>query len=472
MNNNYEIKTITGVPGWVDNLGKADKVSEGADAYSLVPLVFRALRIRCNALSAMPFKLMQGKVEKKWDEVFISPLKDLLWKTEAALLLNGAAYWLAMDKGAKRLGAQWLNPFTMTVKAEQKETPEGTYQVEMSFIQKINGLQDKSFAREQITYFKEFGIKDDVQPGVSAARVALGDAKLMQFMVLFSSVFFEGGAMPVTVLGVDQSAPDAEVAKLTAFFRKVAMGIKNAFNIIPIKGMNGAVTVTKLTPDLNTLALDENRNQSIQNIAWAFEIPETMLTDAANYATANSQRRSFYEETVNPRADMVAETITKQFLPKGWTLVACPEEMSIFQTDESERAESLNQLVAAGVPLELAMDILGYTLDDEQIAKLTIDPVGPTQPAPQTDVVNPDLVKFQRKAVKHIGEAVTFESDTLDIAVIESIRAELPSCKSEDEVKTVFAKHCKKSDNKISDSESRIDRLLSQLEKECGITAQ
>ena len=47
-----------------------------------------------------------------------------------------------------------------------------------------------------------------------------------------------------------------------------------------------------------------------------------------------------------------------------------PESLSIYQEDEQERSASLASLRSAGVPLLLAMDILGYELSEEQRSEL------------------------------------------------------------------------------------------------------
>jgi len=53
------VKAITHVPGWLENTGASgtDRVSGTSSAYALVPLIFRAVRLRCDAISSVPIHL-------------------------------------------------------------------------------------------------------------------------------------------------------------------------------------------------------------------------------------------------------------------------------------------------------------------------------------------------------------------------------------------------------------------------------
>jgi len=91
-------------------------------------------------------------------------------------------------------------------------------------------------------------------------------------------------------------------------------------------------------------------------------VPLTMLeASAANYATADSDRQSFWRETVIPRLPKLADVLNEQLLgPLKYEIQFMPEQLDVMQADEAQRAGSLLQLTQAGVPLRAAMQILGY----------------------------------------------------------------------------------------------------------------
>jgi hypothetical protein len=148
--------------------------------------------------------------------------------------------------------------------------------------------------------------------------------------------------------------------------------------------------------------------------------------------------------------------------------------MDVFQAEESDRAGSLNQLVSAGVPLKLAMEILGYDLTEEQWDELESEPETPDAPimpmapidAPvtetppaQPDVIEPmapvddtpmmsvdtmkELEIWQRKAIRAFkasgSAAVEFTAEYLSAADVLCIGERLSECKDIDSIKRVFA---------------------------------
>jgi hypothetical protein len=129
----------------------------------------------------------------------------------------------------------------------------------------------------------------------------------------------------------------------------------------------------------------------------------------------------------------------------------------------------LQQLTGAGIPLKLAMEILGYDLTDEQWDALEPDvpePIAPvvveTQPAlpPPAEVIEPvdveeaptmrslsaaelkELQIWQRKAIKALKSGLSanceFTVECVDPVTAFGIYAALSSCHTIDEIKAVF----------------------------------
>lgn len=79
--------------------------------------------------------------------------------------------------------------------------------------------------------------------------------------------------------------------------------------------------------------------------------------------TASEHHRAFYEETVIPQAIVIRDAFNAQiFNPQGLELALDWQELDIFQEDENKRSQSLRQLTSAGVPLPMAMELLGFDL--------------------------------------------------------------------------------------------------------------
>jgi HK97 family phage portal protein len=434
------IKVITRIPGrseyWIVG-NDANKVETGTQSYNKVPLIRRAVDIRCNVLAGLPYHI-EGQNGNEIGWIFDQSFRDLLWRTEAALLLHGAAYWLKLSNSVIPKGAEFINPYTVKVKYENKE---------ITFVQEIKGEVVNRWAENEIVYFKEHNPTDDVQPGTPAAKVALNNSQMMHYITNFGVTFFEGGAMPVTMLGIEGNPSPDEIKKVENYFRRIATGIKNAFNVI---GLRGVISPQILTPPIDTLAMPELTEDAMSQIAWAFGLRKTLLTDAANLATAETDRRSFYTETVVPHAAQIAETINRQFYGGRAELRFNHQELDLFQNDEAERAQALVQLTNSGLPLKLAMEVLGYDLSDEQWAMVPdeTEPEQPTLvqlPMPETteNTRAIHLEQWQRKAINRLKNgdtaATPFESEAITGIERDKIAHALPLCSSEAEVKNLFS---------------------------------
>ena len=390
------VKAITHVPGWLENTGASgtDRVSGTSSAYALVPLIFRAVRLRCDAISSVPIHLysLRGGTETAWP--FATPLADLIWRTEAALLLTGGAYWLKLDNKVRTTDIQWLNPYSMEVRYQNGQ---------VIFAQSESAPNTGPWQTKQMVYFREFGVADDITPGVSSAQVALEDARLLRYLTRFAAHYFDNGAMPVTLLGFEMTPTQAEVERVQTWFRRMASGIGNAWRVLGLRGKIDPKILTPVPKDLEMPALN---NQARHNVAMAFGIPQTMLEDAANYATAGEHRLSFWQDTVRPRGRIYEDVINQQLLnPMGFRIHFDFEEMGIFQVDEAQRAGALLNLVQSGLDTLSALEILGYQLSEEQISRMQRDSAS-TEAAredaqDETEMLD-EVRRWERKALKRV----------------------------------------------------------------------
>ena len=247
--------------------------------------------------------------------------------------------------------------------------------------------------------------------------------------------------MPVTLLGIDTNDRN-EIERVQNWFKRSATAIKNAFRVVGMRA--GSITATTLTPPLKDLSFPELDTIAKKNIAMAFGIKQTLLdSEAANYATAQEDRLSFYEDTIKPRARMFEDALNTQLLARdGMRLEFKFEELDIFQEDEGDRAELLNKLVLAGIPIELALDLAGYTLTDEQMAMLNArqEQLDEREPE-QVDEQEAELRRWQRMAEKRIKEGKglrEFETSIIEPSLHGAISGALESAKSVEDVRRVF----------------------------------
>lgn len=424
-------KSITSVPGWVEML-KSDGVPDSnAALYRSVPILFRAVQLRCDALSSVPIAIYKGENEVDW--AYPTQLKNLLWNWEASLLLSGGAFGeIVKNKTGYVKDIRYRNPFDMSV-----SYADGVITIKQSTSGAIwhNDLKSGTY---EILYFAEYDPTQDVLPGISAAKAANVDAKLLYAISKFPEMYFEGGAMPVTLLGIDTNDRN-EIERIQNWFKRSVTSIKNSFRILGVRA--GSITPTTLTPPLKDLTFPELSSMAQKNIAVAFGIKQTLLfSEAANYATAQTDRLSFYEDTIKPRAHMFEDVINTQLLEReGLRMEFKFSELDIFQEDENRRADIFTKL-AGKLPTELALDIAGYDLSEEQMDLLVVQEAESS--SQQGDNVELDLKRWQRmveKRVKEGKEIREFESSFIPASLKGAIEGALESAKTVEDVKSIFS---------------------------------
>ena len=430
------VKAITSVPGWVDLLTSDGVPDSVATLYKYVPLLFRAVQLRCDAISSVPVAIMKGK-ENEVDWPYPTKLGNLIWQWEASNLLAGAAYGeIVTNKSGFRKDIKYRNPFDMDVKYDR-----GVYQ----FKQNSSGAvwyNEPEAGQYQMLYIKEFDPTQDTNPGIGAGKASNIDAKLLYAISKFPEMYFEGGAMPVTLLGIDSNDRN-EIERIQNWFRRSATAIKNAFRVLGVR--TGSITPVTLTPPLKDLSFPEISAMAKDNIAMAFGIKQTLLdSEAANYATAQEDRLAFYEDTIKPRARLFEDALNEQLLARdGLRLEFRFNEMDIFQEDENDRAELLNKLTAAGLPIEVSLQLAGYKLTEEQLSMLEehqeqLDDRIDETPVDERTTELRKWQKFAEKRVKEGKELREFETSIIEPSLQGAINGALEGAKTAEEVKHIF----------------------------------
>lgn len=428
-------KTITNVPGWVDLLTSDGVPDSVATLYKCVPLLFRAVQLRCDALSSVPVAIMKGE-ENEVDWPYPTKLGNLIWQWEASNLLAGASYGeIIKNKSGFRKDVKYRNPFDMAVKYDR-----GVYE----FKQSSSGAvwrNEPDAGKFDMLYIREFDPTQDTNPGIGAGKASNIDAKLLYAISKFPEMYFEGGAMPVTLLGIDSNDRN-EIERIQNWFKRSATAIKNAFRVLGVRA--GSITPTTLTPPMKDLAFPELSAIAKDNVALAFGIRKTMLdSEAANYATAREDRLAFYEDTIKPRARLFEDALNEQLLARdGLRLEFKFGEMDIFQEDENDRADLLNKLTMAGLPIEVALDLAGYDLTEEQAAMLNshqdqLDERRDSGVEPQDE----ELRKWQKFAEKRVKEGKPireFETSVIEPSLHGAISGALEGVKTVDDVRHIF----------------------------------
>lgn len=449
-------KAIEAIPGWYSIAKKAGELYGTIDAYEKVPMLYRAVNLRSDALGTVPFKIFRNGTET--DYPFITPLDSLIQQTERSLLLTGHAIWLKLYKGRILYGFQFLNPESVRVEFVPEKATAFNPSAGLVFTQQINGITYGPWTIEDVIYWREPSLSQDVGRGVSAAGVALQSAQLAYYLERFTSAFFEHGAQPALVMSLDKSVTPPEFERMRSDWRARAENVANAFRTF---WMRGEIKTQIITFPLKDMELIQLQERAVTNITTTFGVPRTMLeASAANYATADSDRQSFWRETIVPRLSFYQRILNEQlFTPLEYSIEFHPDELDVFQTDEAARAGSLLQLTQAGVPLASAMNLLGYKNVEQALGMAAPeelpDTLGVNEETGEA-ITDPDLADMQSTAEKRIRDldlyqrkslhrlregkspAVKFTSDHLPRYMTDFLELELRKAKKKIAVDEIF----------------------------------
>ena len=421
-------KAIVGIPGWAEDFNErsAQQTAKTAvGAWGSVPLLYRAVNLRASSLSSVPFVIFKGDQEVEYP---LEPdLQSVIYQMELGLLLTGASYCLKQYVGRVLTGVQVLNP--TTVKWEYKHGHN-------VFTQQVGGKTFGPFSDDMMVAMREPSMTADTGAGLPPAEVALSASQLRFNMQEFASKFFESGAMPATLISTSSNPNAAEMERAQSFFRRSLSGVSNAWRTLFLRG---DISVKTLTPEIKSLAMKELSDHVALDIGAALGVPRSILeSDAANYATSVTDLHSFWHMSIRPRLPLFENAINLQlFSGTDYSLQFTPENLDVFQEDESLRAASLLQLVTAGVALEEAMAMLGY----EPLENKPEPPVEviAEQDAEEAQVAS-ELASWQRFALRNLNKSNKreFVVHHIPAFMADQIKQHLNTASTPEEVRVAF----------------------------------
>jgi hypothetical protein len=224
------------------------------------------------------------------------------------------------------------------------------------------GVAVSQLSVEDIVYLRMAGVSETM-PRPAPAHAALSAAGVLYNVNEFAAAFFKRGAIKATLLTVEGNPPPAERERLKAWWQRFFTGINKAF---AAEVVSAAVTPVVVGEGLSELTNTELTATEREEIATALGVPHSLvMSNAANFATAEADRLTFYDMTVVPQANAIARQLNAQlFAPAGMRFEWHPQELQIYQADENERASAFATYVNAGIKQSIAAQMLGLNLPE------------------------------------------------------------------------------------------------------------
>ena len=335
-------------------IGTSGEFADIEELWRVVPWLNRGIGILSNALTALPWVLL----DKSGEEVDTSqdysnatglwadPFRDL-WLMEASLNLFGSSYWLKEKRGRGRMtlpaDLRYFVPHTITPKLDSTDGLTG-------FERKISGRQPEMFEVDDLIYIWNADPYTEVGPPEwSRAMAAMSASRIVRNMDEFAADFFEKGMIKTTLLRVSGNPPPAELERIKSIWGRVMKGLKSAYDQMVVR--SEGVEPVVIGEGISELGNTDYSSEKREEIASALGVPHSSLfSSASNFAVKEGDKRDLYEETVIPDARLISSTLNKQYFePLGYRLQFRPEEMSIFQEEEEDRSGVVLNLANAAL---------------------------------------------------------------------------------------------------------------------------
>jgi len=440
------MKAITTIPGWAEMLNRRGRKTPAASRYTQSPTAYTCVQKRAQALSAVPWDIQTGEDTYAPEQ---HPLKvllrevnpemnwvDLIRATESDLLIYPHAVWRKVGSNNRTYYLERINP------PEIKPVVEGGVVVE--FERKIGNTVIEKIPREEIIYFHDYS-PIDPNSGLSPIDVASRSIDIEIQSSQYMDAFFENNAIPPIIFTTEQVLQDADYSRLSAWIRRTFGGARNQHKAAI---MGNGLKAEVIGYPLKDLDLSGVRAEARRDICAALSVPPAIAGawEAANYASSLEQHRSFYEDTIVPRAEYLASVINAELVPEFGTMefVWKFDELPIMQEDRLQEAQRVSMLVRDGVitPVVGAVEA-GFQEEDAGI--------GPVQTRivdQEADIVpggsnmRDDLNKWQRKAENSLskgkGAQVDFESEAIPERVNQVVFSSLEQCATKAQVQELF----------------------------------
>jgi hypothetical protein len=490
--------TILGDEGWV-TLGGDTKEKAGTVTAlsSRVAIVFRGMTIRANAVASIPFDMtdLSGNVVDSSDDWqnacgFLPNPENLFWLIEAAWTLYGRGYC-----------HQSKNPYNYTKILKHLAHDSVQYDKDRNmFVRNNKDFQpalDKDGKPTKGESIVSLWMPDpDIEHGPPLkcpGKAAFSAMDVIYNLDASSLSFFKNGMLHTYVFKVGAGTQQADVELLEEKVNQKLRGTWNAFKALFIKSEK--FEPVDIGGGLDWLSNVPLTKEKREDVAIALGIPMSMLfTDSASGlgggGVANSDDKKIITATALPDFKNIIRQLNEQvFIPAGYRLVERHEKLDVFKETESALGDTLTKYVTAfNTNPELAVELaglLGITIDDQMKQRLlsiarkkpeptqfesvnqTNKPTESVQDEPAPDTVktidieyNKEMQRYQRKALKKIGQAVEFESDIIPLEILHSIKTSLPDCKSENDVKSLFGTKAEYKSREIGE----IDKVIQVLE--------
>lgn len=453
--------------GWA-NLGTTSNATQD-EQFARVAAAFRAYHIKANTVGGMPFTLYKGEDEfdssSAWQNKvgFLPNPSDLFRINTLSLIATNTAYNLrtkdALGYKTKGLYPAVAYSFTINTNLRTGEAESITRKV---------GQQSEKFTMDDPRLVRLWRLDHttEVLPSRNTeAQAIMSSAGQILYADQWIQHFYRSGGIAPTLIAMKGLIDNTQKEEKEKSWSDWLLGVGRSW-LRRARIYNAeAMEVKQLGSSVADLKNTDVYRQAMENIAIGAGMPLSMLlSNSANYGTAETEKRTWINGEVVPLVEWMAYEYNRQvFTPLGLRLVFRPETMDEQQLHEVSRASAVSTFMdffAKCPTFEIFVGTcatFGYELTDDLLSaaqayyaakpKPEDEPAPPPQPKSWTPSPREmkELTVWNKQAIKKwkARERLDFENyifhhGGLPPAVDAEIKRRLLTANSEQDVNSAF----------------------------------
>lgn len=428
--------------------------------YEKVSAVYRAINLTADSTAKIPFAIVKnGKdfdTSKEWQNKvgFLPRPKEFIRLARMSLSCFNAAYSFMERKSGvstlryikpvtikPRVDDEGLIGYTRTVNTKQKDYP-------------VDGPIYKVWRLDHTT---------ELLPSKATELSAMMNAAgILFYSDKFIGEFYKRGGIKPTMLIMKGNFSDDTKSKIERLWTAIMRGhYKELGKVFQGVEANGGLEAKPIGDGVDNLKDDRLTRAKISDIAMAIGMPlSLLLANSANYATAQTEMKGWYDNSLVPWAEFMAEEWTESiFKPLGLRFEFRPEQTDQGTEEEVQRAGAWSTYVGGGMKPSIAAQVVGIELP-QGVEYSSLDPVdepapdpvssSDTEPLPEEKpakfIPNIDQLhemdlwrKFAFRKMKR-GESMDFPftEKFIPSGIASAIRFRLSSAEDEEQIKKSF----------------------------------
>ena len=342
---------------------------EKEDFYAKVSAVYRAVNLTASATANIPFALVKksGKdfdISSEWENKvgFMPKPNELIRLWRMSLCMTNKAYGFMENSKAAGKNIRYIVPTTITPIVDKSG---------LQGFKRTIGNATETYPLDSkcpIFWMWRMDHTTELLPAKATEfQAMMSAAGILYYSDSFIQAFFKRGGIKPTMLVLKGMAPPGAIEKIENVWDKIIRGgYKYLGKIFQGVDANGGLEAQTIGEGVDNLKDETLTNAKIADIAMSVGMPlSLLLSNSANYATAATEYKSWYENALAPWCSFMAEEMTdKLFKPLGLRFEFRPEMTDPGQEDEVARAGAYSTYVNAGMKPSVAAQVVGIELPE------------------------------------------------------------------------------------------------------------